>query len=132
LNPNIPTKKILIVDDQGFNIDALMIILKYSIKLKDPNQICDCVYDGKQALELVTQDVVHNNLSSCSYDLILMDCNMPVMDGCEATARIRLYLQELKVKQPMIVAVTGHSEDAYIQKAQDSGMNKVLIKPIEP
>lgn len=59
-----------------------MIILKYTIKLKDSNQICDCVYDGKQALELVTQDVVENNLSSCSYDLILMDCNMPVMDGC--------------------------------------------------
>jgi PleD family two-component response regulator len=40
-------KKILIVDDQGFNIDALIIILKYSIKLKDVKEICDCVYDGK-------------------------------------------------------------------------------------
>ena len=109
-----------------------MIILKYTIKLKDSNQICDCVYDGKQALELITQDVVDHNLSSCSYDLILMDCNMPVMDGCEATARIRLYLQELNIRQPMIVAVTGHSEDAYVQKALDSGMNKVLIKPVEP
>ena len=47
LQESIPSKKILIVDDQEFNIDALMIILKYTIKLKDSNQICDCVYDGK-------------------------------------------------------------------------------------
>ena len=42
-----PKKKILIVDDQGFNIDAILIILKYSIKLKDTKETCDCVYDGK-------------------------------------------------------------------------------------
>ena len=44
---NKPKTRILIVDDQGFNIDALMIIMKYSIKLKDTHDICDCVYDGK-------------------------------------------------------------------------------------
>jgi CheY-like chemotaxis protein len=39
-----------------------------------------------------------------------MDCNMPVMDGYEATTLIREYLLELNIKQPQIIAVTGHSE----------------------
>ena len=47
----------MIVDDQGFNIDALLIILQYSIKLKDSKEICDCRYDGKQALDLIMKDV---------------------------------------------------------------------------
>ena len=100
----------MIVDDQGFNIDAIMIILKYSIKVKDAREICDSVYNGKQALDLILKDAAENKFQACSYDLILMDCNMPVMDGCEACSRIRLHLNELKIKQPMIVAVTGHSE----------------------
>lgn len=78
----------------------------------------------------MVKDVIENEFKTCSYDLILMDCNMPIMDGCEATSRIRLYLQELSIRQPMIVAVTGHSEEAYVQKALDSGMNEVLIKPV--
>lgn len=46
-------RRILLVDDQGFNIDAIKIILKYNIKLKDSDSICDTAYDGKQALEMV-------------------------------------------------------------------------------
>lgn len=41
------------MDDQGFNIDAIKIILKYNIKLKDSDSICDTAYDGKQALNMV-------------------------------------------------------------------------------
>ena len=88
----------MIVDDQGFNTDALMIILEYSIKLKDTREICDCRYDGKQALDLIMKDAKEHNFKSCSYDLILMDCNMPIMDGCEATSRIRLFLKDLNIK----------------------------------
>lgn len=124
-------KRIMIVDDQGFNIDALLIILQYSIKLKDSKEICDCRYDGKQALDLIMKDVKQHNYKSCSYDLILMDINMPVMDGNEATQRIRLFLQDHKIKQPMIVAITGHTEEVYKQKAIESGMNMVLQKPIQ-
>ena len=56
---------------------------------------------------------------------------MPIMDGYEATERIRKFLQDLKIKQPVIVAVTGHTEQEYVQKALDSGMNTVIRKPIQ-
>ena len=48
-----PKRRILLVDDQGFNIDAIKIILKYTIKVKDSDQICDTAFDGKQALDMV-------------------------------------------------------------------------------
>ena len=56
-----------------------------------------------------------------------MDCNMPVMDGFESTMRIRyLYWMELGYaieKQPIISAVTGHTEPMHIVKCFSHGMN---------
>ena len=59
-----------------------------------------------------------------------MDCNMPFMDGYEATGKIRQYLFNIGVLQPIIVAVTGHTENMYIERALDSGMNEVIFKPV--
>ena len=116
-------QRILIVDDQTFNIDASKIILKYSIKLSNCNQIIDSACEGEQALDKVKENVFNNGNKRCSYDLILMDCNMPHMDGYEATMRIRSYLFSQKLYQPIIVAITGHTEQSYVEKAINSGMN---------
>lgn len=53
-------KRILIVDDQGFNIDAALIILKYCIKLKDSDKICDFASDGLQAFKKVKENIKKN------------------------------------------------------------------------
>ena len=60
-----------------------------------------------------------------------MDCNMPIMDGYEATSQICSYLHSKSLKQPIISAVTGHSEPQYIQRAIRCGMNQVLSKPVD-
>ena len=49
-------------------------------------------------------------LLESKYNLILMDCNMPEMDGNETTTFIRQMLYDNRIKQPIISACTGHSE----------------------
>lgn len=55
---------------------------------------------------------------------------MPVMDGYESCEKIRTFLQSKNINQPVILAVTGHTEPHYVKRAIDSGMNQVLSKPI--
>ena len=57
-----PTKKILIVDDQSFNIEALKIILRY--KLNIDQACCDIAYDGLEALHKVIEDADLQNMTS--------------------------------------------------------------------
>ena len=80
---------------------------------------------------MVKENLEFNNDDHCNYSLILMDCNMPFMDGYEATGKIRQYLFDRAILQPIIIGVTGHTEDVYIQRALDSGMNEVLFKPCD-
>ena len=60
-----------------------------------------------------------------------MDCNMPIVDGYEATKSIRSFVYSEGLAQPLIISVTGHTEDEYIQKALQSGMNELSPKPID-
>ena len=48
---------------------------------------------------------------------------MPIMDGFQSTIEIRKYLKLHNINQPIISAVTGHTEDSYVQKGFESGMN---------
>jgi len=61
------------------------------------------------------------------YDFILMDMEMPVMDGCEATRRIR---ERGEAKRPWIVALTANAMNSDRRRAFDSGMNDFVSKPI--
>ncbi|XDD46946.1 ATP-binding protein [Leptospira sp. WS39.C2] len=62
------------------------------------------------------------------YDLILMDCEMPVMDGFEATTKIR-ELEISKPKKSIIIAVTAHVLNEHKQKCWDVGMDGFISKP---
>ena len=89
-------KKILIVDDEQFNIIALTFIIE-SLGIKNVKELIVEANDGEQAFDLVKQDIEYYENKFCSFDLILMDCNMPVMDGYDATLSIRKLLFANKV-----------------------------------
>lgn len=76
--------------------------------------------NGQQALEALE----NNN----DIDLVLMDIEMPVMNGVEAMRYIRDKLVFPKSKVP-IVALTAHNPGSYIQEGQESGFNKLMGKP---
>mmetsp|Transcript_13760 Transcript_13760/g.23465 ORF Transcript_13760/g.23465 Transcript_13760/m.23465 type:complete len:139 (-) Transcript_13760:46-462(-) len=81
-------------------------------------------YGGQQALMQVEAQSDLN-----AYQVIFMDCNMPFMDGYQATRRIRQLYQERGLPQPYIAAITGHGEEMYVEIAADAGMNQVIVKP---
>ncbi|MGH1372285.1 MAG: response regulator [Cellvibrionaceae bacterium] len=64
------------------------------------------------------------------YDMILMDCEMPEMDGFEATRRIRAYEKENGVEATPIVALTAHAMEEHREAVYACGMNHFLCKPI--
>ena len=85
--------KILLVDDEDYNLTALKIILRYHIKL-DVEKFCEEAVNGQEALNAVQNSVIKSNYKSCQYELILMDCNMPKMDGYVATDLIRKFIKD--------------------------------------
>ena len=78
----------------------------------------DLVSDGSEAL------VRHR---AHPYDLILMDCQMPTMDGFEASRQIR----RLDARQPAIIAVTANALVGEREKCFEAGMDDYLSKPFQ-
>lgn len=107
--------KILLAEDNDINAEILLDMLNTS----ERNVRCIRVADGKQALEAVQK---HN------FDLVLMDCQMPVMDGFDATKAIRL-LADDKGRLP-IIALTANAYSEDRQLCLDAGMNEHIAKPV--
>ena len=81
---------------------------------------CDVAADGIEGVEAVKMD---------SYDLVLMDCQMPLMDGFEATRLIREWEEDQDAKLNTIIAVTANALEDDRQRCIDAGMNDYLSKP---
>ncbi|MEO9805764.1 MAG: response regulator [Reichenbachiella sp.] len=116
MKEEVKDKRVLVVDDNEIN---LMMAKKFLDKW---GLISDVVTSGKEALEQVFD---------ADYDLILMDLQMPEMDGYEVTATIRS-LDNLDLKNIPIVAVSADTYDNVKLKIAEVGMNDFLSKPFNP
>ena len=125
-NKVIKSKRILIVDDEPYNIMGLKIIIDACDKGKLVSMIVDQATNGMEAYKAVK---MATESKTYEYGLIFMDCSMPILDGYEASDRIRQYLRNHLAQQPMIVACTGHTEIEYIKKAWRYQMDEVVPKP---
>ncbi len=111
-------KRILLVDDNDINleIEAQM--------LTDAGFLVETAGDGRAAYETVRQS------RAGEYDLILMDIQMPVMDGYDAARAIR-GIQDSELSGIPIIAVSANAFEEDRRKALESGMNAHLPKPLD-
>ncbi|HEY9842144.1 MAG TPA: ATP-binding protein, partial [Candidatus Obscuribacterales bacterium] len=109
--------RVLLVEDNPINqmvAEAIVLKLGHSVTIAE---------NGLVALETLKAD---------SYDLVLMDCQMPEMDGFEATREIRRGAAGTRHQQIPIIAVTAHVLDEDREKCLAAGMNDYLAKPFTP
>ena len=109
--------RVLVAEDNKTNQEVVLRMLKLE-------EIYDVTVarDGQEALDLVKESMLGN---AAPYNLVLMDVQMPTMDGLQSTRLIR----EIGYRAP-IVALTAFSEESNIRDCLDSGMNFFLSKPI--
>jgi PAS domain S-box-containing protein len=105
--------RILLADDNEMNRKIV------TTMLKQRNLSCDIAFDGAEALKA---------LAHKDYDIVFMDCQMPVMDGYESTVRIRE--MEKDKKHTRIIAMTANAMEGDRKKCLDAGMDDYIRKPV--
>ena len=109
--------RILVVDDNPVNQKvALGLLAKLGL-------MADAAGDGQEALRC---------LRAAPYDLVLMDVQMPEMDGLEATRRIRSGKSGVLDSGIPVIAMTAHVGDAARAECEEAGMNGYVGKPVRP
>ncbi|MCJ7839254.1 MAG: response regulator, partial [Burkholderiales bacterium] len=106
-------KRLLLVEDNALNQEVALGILE------EAGAIVDVACDGREALERV---------AAAAYDAVLMDCQMPVMDGFEATRRIRLDQRNAGLP---VIAMTANAMAGDRELCLEAGMNDHVAKPID-
>ncbi len=109
-------KKVLLAEDNAIN----QLIAKE--ELEDMGLVVSVANDGKQAVEIWQQG---------GFDLILMDVQMPEMDGLEASQKIRELERGSGLRMP-IVALTANAMKEDLQRCLDAGMDDYVTKPFQP
>ena len=109
--------RLLVVEDNLVNQEVAIGVLE------NLGYRADLVPDGESALRA---------LCARDYDLVLMDCRMPGIDGYEATRRIRQSAEPVRNPGIPVVAMTAHAMAGDREKCLAAGMNDYLTKPIQP
>ncbi|MCU0355261.1 MAG: response regulator [Cytophagales bacterium] len=108
------SKKVLIAEDSS-------VIQNLTKKiLEQQGCVISSVKNGEQVLEALEKE---------HFDIILLDINMPVMDGMECAKRVRALPDPTKSKIPM-VAITGNAKNYTMEEFQAVGINEYLPKPL--
>ncbi|MDF2878210.1 MAG: histidine kinase [Clostridia bacterium] len=105
--------RILLVEDNAMNRKILISMLKTR------DMTCDVAVNGSEALKAVSEK---------EYDIVFMDCQMPVMDGYECTSEIRRL--EGEKKHTTVVAITANAMEGDDAKCIEAGMDGYISKPI--
>jgi signal transduction histidine kinase/DNA-binding response OmpR family regulator len=111
--PILSSMSILIAEDNTINQKLIVRVLK------SLGQDADVATNGKEALQAIQRK---------KYDIVLMDIQMPEMDGIEATHHIRKEITN--ENQPIIIAMTAHALQGDREKCLEAGMNDYMTKPI--
>lgn len=117
-SPEFSGMRFLLVEDNVLNREIMLELLKVT------KAEIDSAEDGKEALDKILDS------PAGYYDLVIMDIQMPVMDGYEATKRIRSSAHPDAQSLP-ILAMTANTFKEDVEKAFDSGMNDHMAKPID-
>ena len=111
-------KKLLIAEDNEINMEiATEILSMHEVQVVQ-------AWDGQQAVNIFSASQLHE------FDAILMDMQMPNMDGCQAAHTIRM-LHRADAATIPIIAVTANAFPEDIAKTQAAGMNAHIVKPID-
>jgi two-component system, sensor histidine kinase and response regulator len=114
-------ERILLVEDNEVN---QMVAAEF---LADAGYVCECAADGKKAVEAILRQ---------HYDLVLMDCQMPEMDGFQATRVIREHESRRQLPQRSarlpIIALTANAIKGDRERCLAAGMDDYLSKPLNP
>ena len=108
-------KKVLVAEDSSVIINLTKNVLMFD------NYDIIAVKNGKQVLERLAKE---------DFDMILMDINMPVMDGIECTKAIRVLDDKAKASIP-IVAITGNYKNYTMDDFKRAGLNDYIQKPLD-
>lgn len=110
---------------------------KIKVLIAEDNQLSQKVIRGMMQKLGIEHTLVNNGREAVhaamqgDFDVILMDCDMPIMDGYTATQEIRRWEKQEHRREMPIFALTAHILEEQKQKAFNAGMNKHLSKPIE-
>lgn len=116
--PPKPTIRVLVVDDNKVNRIVVAAILKHA------EMDCVIVDSGIAAVDIVKRE---------HFDIVLMDCQMPVMDGYEATINIRQWEKDVSLPTRIpIMALTANIAEEDVQRCFDVGMDGYCSKPVNP
>ncbi|HET8708481.1 MAG TPA: response regulator, partial [Pseudomonadales bacterium] len=111
--------RVLIVEDNPVNQMVLRGLLKRC------NSLFSVAENGMEAITALKDGAE-------KFDLILMDCEMPILDGYETTRQIRAWESANSLPRTPIIALTAHALQDYREKAMNAGMDDYLTKPINP